>query len=126
MNSENSKIVTTSFVIVGVLTWAVVGIFLDLSSATFGVIARLQDLAPFRHGVPVGSGLLCFLILQLNSRAKNWADEVVSEMKKVVWPSRKDTSMSTVVVCLFAVLAAVVIGAYDFVSHYLINYIISL
>ena len=126
MGNENSKIVTASFVIIGILTWAVVGIFLDLTSAAFGVIARLQDLASFRHGVPVGSGLLCFLALQLNSRTQNWADEVVSEMKKVVWPSRKDTTMSTIVVCFIAVLAAIVIGSYDMVSHFLINYIINL
>jgi len=126
LSKENSKIVTASFVIIGILVWAMVGIFLDLTSASFGVIARLQDVASFRHGVPVGFGVLCWLILQLNSRIQRWADEVVSEMKKVVWPSRRDTTMSTIVVCFFAVLAAIVIGSYDMVSHFLINYIIKL
>ena len=126
LSKENSKIITASFVIVGILVWSMVGIFLDLASASFGAIARMQDVASFRHGIPVAVGVVSWLGLQMNSRVQRWADEVVSEMKKVIWPSRRDTSMSTIVVCFFAVIAAVVIGSYDMVSHYLINYIINL
>ena len=39
--------------------------------------------------------------------------EVKSELQKVVWPSRKDTIKYTLVVLLFSLLIAAILGATD-------------
>ncbi len=126
VGSENKKIITASFVVAGVLAWLVTGILLDLASTSVGMIARWQDNTAFRHGVPITVGVIVWLALQLNSKVDRWADEIVSEIRKVVWPSRKDTTMSTFVVCMFTVFAAVVIGLYDLVAHFVIDFVIKL
>lgn len=40
--------------------------------------------------------------------------DVIAEMKKVIWPSRSDTIRYTIVVILFSVGMAVILGAADF------------
>ncbi len=41
--------------------------------------------------------------------------EVVAELKKVTWPSRKDLVNYTIAVIVFVILISVVVGVLDFV-----------
>ena len=45
----------------------------------------------------------------------------VSEVRKVVWPSRKDTVAMTTVCCVMVVLSGVAFGLFDFVASQLIK-----
>ena len=51
-------------------------------------------------------------------------DGVVGELMKVVWPSRKDTGLMTVVVVICLIISGVVVGVYDTVWAFVINKII--
>ncbi len=124
MEGNSKKILTVSFVIAAILVAFVVGILLDTAAATFGVFARFMDYDVVRHGIPVISGLIAFLILQFHKKTFVWADEVVVELKKVVWPSKKDTTAMTIVVCIMLVISAIVLGTFDIVAGYLVNFII--
>jgi preprotein translocase subunit SecE len=42
------------------------------------------------------------------------AVEIVSELSKVTWPNRKELSASTVVVIILSIIAAVILGLFDF------------
>ena len=51
--------------------------------------------------------------------------EVVSELRKAVWPTREETTRLTWVVLIVAVLVGVILGLYDFgLSQTLTKYII--
>lgn len=51
-------------------------------------------------------------------RAAGFLGEVWTELKKVHWPSRKETYAATVVVLVITVLVAVFLGVVDFgISH---------
>ena len=39
--------------------------------------------------------------------------DIIGEMKRVVWPSRKQTVNNTIIVTVFMIIMAVVIGAFD-------------
>lgn len=41
------------------------------------------------------------------------AHEVVAELAKVTWPSRRETSTNTVVVIITSIIAAVILGTFD-------------
>jgi preprotein translocase subunit SecE len=41
--------------------------------------------------------------------------DVVSELSKVSWPSRKETYASTIVVIVTSIIAAAIVGSFDFV-----------
>ena len=55
----------------------------------------------------------------------NMVKETKSELKKVIWPSRKDVINGTVVVAVMVVIVGAIILAFDFVSSALVKQIIS-
>ena len=50
-----------------------------------------------------------------NDRIYTLANEVALELKKVTWPTAKETRIATIVVIVMSVIAAVILGVYDFV-----------
>ena len=55
----------------------------------------------------------------------NMVKETKSELKKVIWPSRKDVINGTVVVAVMVVIVGAIILAFDFASSALVKKIIS-
>jgi preprotein translocase subunit SecE len=94
---------------------------LEVLAGTFGAVARVRSNEVVQHGLPVALGLATFLVLFMNKKTHQWADECVSEVRKVVWPSRKDTTSMTIVVCVMCLLAGLGFGVFDFVSSQLIK-----
>jgi preprotein translocase subunit SecE len=58
-------------------------------------------------------------------RATTFVSEVWAEMKKVHWPSRKETYAATMVVVLVTVFVAVFLGVVDLGISYLVQGILS-
>jgi preprotein translocase subunit SecE len=50
--------------------------------------------------------------------------EVVSELKKVTWPTRDELVGSTIIVCILVVVFAIILGAMDSAFSFLIRYLI--
>lgn len=50
----------------------------------------------------------------LTKRISRGFKDMLGEMKRVVWPSRKQTVNNTLLVIIFMAIMAVVIGAFDF------------
>lgn len=116
MDKTNSKILTLSFAIVGALSGFTIHLLIKSFSAAFGWMARLSDSDIVRHIVPVVVGFGVFFILQLNKNILTWGDEVVVEIRKVVWPSRKDTTAMTIVVIIMVFISSFIIALMDVAS----------
>jgi len=58
-------------------------------------------------------------------RAINFFSEVWAEMKKVHWPTRKETYAATMVVLVVTVLIAVFLGVVDFAISHMVQAILS-
>ena len=54
-----------------------------------------------------------------NERAHTLVTDVVTELAKVTWPTRKETYASTIVVIVTSLIAAAIVGAFDFVWSFL-------
>lgn len=121
MDKLNSKIMTVSFAATGAILGLTLSLLIQAFTGVFPVMARLGGQDWFRHGVPVGVAFATFLLLQLNPKVRVWADEVISEIRKVVWPSRKDTTAMTIVVCIMVLISSAIVTSFDFVSGYVIN-----
>jgi preprotein translocase subunit SecE len=121
MENTNSKIITLSFAAVGFITGITFHLLVKAFAGAFGIVARMADSDLVRHILPVLIGLVLFAVLQFNSKAVLWADDVVAEIKKVVWPSKKDTWAMTLVVCIMVLISSVIVTSFDFVSGYVIN-----
>lgn len=116
MDNTNSKILTLSFAIAGAIIGFTVHLLVKSLSAAFGVVARMSDSDVIRHGLPVAAGLIAFAVLQFNPQVRNWGEEVAVEIRKVVWPSRKDTTAMTIVVVIMVLISSVIVTGFDLAS----------
>jgi preprotein translocase subunit SecE len=53
--------------------------------------------------------------LYRNEKSHRLVSDVVAELSKVTWPSRKETYASTIVVVITSIIAAAIVGSFDFV-----------
>lgn len=126
MDQTNKKVITVSFICAGALTAYVLSNLIQILQASVSFFARLAENDLFTHGLPVGAGILVFLFLQLNPKTVKWAEDVVAEIRKMIWRTMKDTVAVTIAVCIMVIISGVVLGFLDFVSSKVINYLISL
>jgi len=66
-------------------------------------------------GIAAVIGLGGAIALYRNERIHTLVSEVVTELAKVTWPTREETYVSTIVVIITSLIAAAVVGAFDFV-----------
>jgi len=82
----------------------------DTSSGEHMTMALQEQLGKLREAGP---------------RAVNFLGEVWAEMKKVHWPTRKETYAATMVVLVVTVIVAVYLGAVDLAVSRLVQWILS-
>jgi len=121
MENSNSKIVFVSFAAFSALVALTVSLLLKAFAGAFGIVARATDSDVVRHGLPlvVGFGLCGFLLL--NPKIRTWGDEVVAEIKKIVFPSSKDVKAMTIAVLIMVFISSLIVSGFDFLSGYIIN-----
>ena len=125
MENTNAKFITVSYMITGILVGIVFNVLIEtLAAVSTGAFGRFVATDIMRHVIPVVVGILTFLVLQFNKKVGVWADEVVSEIRRVVWPSRKDTTAMTVVVCIMLIISGVALGLLDVMSGALIDWLL--
>ena len=113
IKSANLKIVEVSFIILSFLTGFVVRVSFESLAVVFGPVANYYNQDIFRHGLPILAGLSLFLFLNLKTSVKQLADEVVTEVKKVVWPTKKELYAMTSVVSVILLVSGIVLGLFD-------------
>lgn len=121
MDKTNSKIITLSFVAFSALIGFTVATLLKVFSGAFGVIAKAMNFDLFRHGLPVAVGVGLFIYLQFNGKVLTWADEVIAEVKKIVWPPVKDTKGMTIIVIIMVLISSVIVSVFDMFSGFVLN-----
>ena len=124
MVEDNKRIITFSLVATALLVGFTVHLTMAFVAGVFPSVSRVTNMTEVANGVPVILGALTFLLLQFNTKTHDFLDGVVTELKKVVWPSRRDTGLMTIVVVVFLIIAGVIVGAYDVVWAYIINFIV--
>ncbi len=125
--SANKKIVDSSILVAGFLTWLVTKLLIEtISGMVGGGLIKVLNNDFTLHVLPLLLGIAVAAALRFNPKVMVWGDEVVSELRKIVWPSRKDTVAMTIVVCIMLVIAGFVIGGFDIISSYAIAALINL
>src|SRR5262245_7148582 len=118
---KNQSIVNFAFVLFGFIAYYITAVLFETLATAIGPVAQVRNIESVKHGLPVGVGIVTFFVLFLNPKVQVWADEVVSEVSKVVWPSRKDTVAMTIVCCVMVVLAGIGLGVFDFFASQMIK-----
>lgn len=63
----------------------------------------------------IGVGLLVAFLAWRDENTFNRAAEIAAELKKVTWPTRKETSAATTVVIVTVIISAVILGLFDLI-----------
>lgn len=124
MDKTNSKVLTLSFAIAAAIGGVTFHLLVKSFAAAFGVIARMSDSDLVRHFLPVIVGFVIFAALQFNKKVLVWGEEVVVEIKKVVWPSQKDVTTTTTAVVIMVMISSVVISSFDILSAYVLKFVL--
>ena len=117
----NQSIVNAALVATGFLAYTVVSTVFEALAGAFGPVARFHNIEAVKHGLPVAVLVGTILFLFLNPKIYVFCDEAVTELRKVVWPSRKDTIAMTIVCCVMVVSAGIGFGVFDFFASQLIK-----
>ncbi len=121
MENTNSKIITASLLVTSVLIGVTIHLLLQSLAGAFGVVARMIGSDLVRHGFPILMAAIFFFSCQLNAKFKAWAEEVVIEVRKVVFPTRKDTIAMTISVIIMVLVSSLIIMAMDWLSGISVN-----
>ena len=121
VDKANSKILTLTFVTFAAITGFTLATLLKVFSGAFGPVAKAMNYDLFRHGLPVLVGFSLFIYLQFNKNVLVWADEVIAEIKKVVWPPAKDTRGMTIIVIVMVVISSIIVSVFDMFSAFVLN-----
>ena len=104
---------TFSFLLLSALVFWTVGVMFDTASDSFAIIANLKANNLIGHGFPLLCGLATFIWLQFTPKNREFADEVITETSKVVWPSSKDVKGMTIAVSIMLIISGLVLSAFD-------------
>lgn len=111
---ENQRAVAVLFIIGGVLA----GVFFRSLSVAVMAYAVLEDrlIAGIAVSTIVGvvAGVVTLLVLLRNQAASTFTDSVVSELKRVTWPTREETISNTGIVVGATLFFAALLSTYDF------------
>jgi preprotein translocase subunit SecE len=123
MDKASSKILTISFAAAAFLVALTTSLLIKAFAGAFGIVARFADSDAVRHGLPIVLGLVVFAVLQFNPKVSAWGEEVVTEVRKIVWPSRKDVTAMTIACVIMVLISSVIISTFDLFSGFLINFL---
>ena len=121
MDNTNQKIVTISFLSFSALIGFTISTLLRVFSGAFPIVARAMESDFVRHGLPVATAVVLFFYLQFNGKVLAWADEVIAEIKKVVWPPLKDTRAMTFIVVFMVFVSSFIVFAFDLFSSFVLK-----
>jgi len=125
MDKTTKNIFTLAIVGAGILVWYASKVAVDHTIAyldiylTSGVVHFLVV-----DALPPVLGALTAYILYSVQKVRVYLLDVIAEIKKVVWPNKQETWGATVVVIIAVLISGVVLGVFDWISGYIIRFIL--
>jgi len=122
---NTKKILLIAFIAVSMLFWFVVNSFLN---NLFGYLQLLERYSWLHAAINISSvlaGVACLVALYKIKIVYTYSSDVISEIKKVTWPNKKETWSATLVVIIAVLIAGLVLGIFDWISASLLGLILS-
>lgn len=121
---ENRKIIISFYLVSSIVGWFLTRSLVQYLFVTLYQVRRIPGIATVREALPVAVGAIIFLVLFRHPTANAFFDEVVSELRKVTWPSRQDVVRSTTVVLVCILIASFIIAGFDLLWGKVIGYLL--
>lgn len=121
---DTRKIILASYLLTSMIAWFLTRSALTYLSLSIYQIRRLPAIGTIREVVPVIVALAVFGILFKHPRSTTVLEEVISELRKVTWPSREDVVKSTTVVIICIMIASFILAGFDLMWGELITFLL--
>ena len=106
------------------------GLFVWFWFSTPANAVRLGDWAPQLRGLAVATGLIAgigvFLTSGKGHEVRGFLSESRFELRKVVWPTRQETTRMTWVVIAVVIIISLVLAGFDFIVKWAIELFLNL
>ncbi len=86
-------------------------VFIQTTDWLWGFFAKPDAMWSFFLGVG-GASVLTYLLWR-SPRVFSLASEVVAELRKVTWPTRRETTQAAVVVIILVIIVSIALGLMD-------------
>ena len=105
------------YMILGVLLWISLSKLMAVADNAMDVSAPQIIGSNFTLTTMVGMviALVAGSVAYRHPRAQEFSNEVVVELLKVTWPTKKETKSATIVVLVTTLIIATILGLFDFV-----------
>lgn len=124
MENDRKWIYLSYFVIIALVAWVLhKAIFLGLGLAQLPNPKFLQ-VAPASAVAGVLIAGLAGLFYFSKPHVNSFALEVLQELKKVTWPDRSMAYKSTIVVVILVMIVSVVLGFFDWVTNWVVGFLL--
>jgi len=123
MENQNQKWVNLSLFAFAALIGYVFFSLMNNVAGTYDLEARIQNIDLVIRAVSAGLAGLLFLILYKSERTTSYMNEVMVELSKVTWPTRKETYRATVIVLVTVLIAGMLLGGLDALWTWLLRFI---
>lgn len=121
---DNTRITVVLHLVFGVVVWYIVSEGLQLLWAQMGWPSPryfgVSELRPPQL-VAVGVAVLAIGVVAFNAKVQTFNNEVINELRKVTWPSGKETRQTAIVVLVVTGVIAGILGGWDFVFSKIIK-----
>jgi len=124
MENQHQKWVTLSYLAVAAL---LAFLALHLGQKLVGAYdleARVRNAELILRGLSVLAGVVLFFALYRSESATQFMSEVVVELSRVTWPTRKETSAATILVIIMVVLSGLFLGFLDYLWTVILKWVI--
>ena len=119
---ENRKLISVVYLVASALAWLLARAGFNFLYS-FYEVRRLPGMQYAREAVPVLVAVVLFLVLFKSSKVSTTLEEVISELKKVTWPSFPDVVKATTVVLICVAVASLLLAGFDLAFGRLIQWL---
>ena len=124
MDKNTRNIFGITMLCAGAIVWYSFKVATDYFVGYFDLAIRYPWLHVVQNVFPVLLGLTTSYLIYRIQKIRDYLLEVISEVKKVVWPSRKETWGATVIVIIAVLISGVVLGIFDWLAGLFMNFIL--
>src|SRR3989338_5246656 len=110
---EPRKIIFGGHLAFSILVWFVVGKFWDWCGRAFDIHFLVANIDLIHLALPIIVGLGTFGFLERYRRWNEFFMEAILEVKKISWPTQKQTAGATLVVIITVVIISFLLGLFD-------------
>ena len=121
---DNRKIVNFVFIGLGILAYVIMRKISGDIFEYYQVNVMFEGARQLPEVLGILSGAGCAFVGIYNKKSNVYATDVVTEIKKVTWPTKKETYAATLVVIITLLIMGFILHGFDMLWGYLVKILI--